>query len=359
MNENENIKIVTIAGTRPEIIKLSSLIPLLYKYNHIFLYTGQHYSDNMKDIFFDELDLKPDIDLKCNTSDVPTIKDNLIKVLNDIHPNYIQIYGDTNSSMAAALAAKELDIRLIHIEAGVRDFDLAVPEESIRIFIDSISDYLFVPSKLSQTILTYEDVKGKVFFTGNLIVDVCMKLSTIAKQKYYMNYNENEYVLLTIHRPENSDDPLKLEKLVNHLKEIKYQVVFPIHPRTKNNLEKYELNMPNNVRVINAVGYLEFLNLLMNCKLVLTDSGGVQEESIILKKPCITLRHTSARWETILLKNNMLFPLDRTDSLNDVIESMVNTKINKNPYGENVAYTIINILDKILKNNVNENILRP
>jgi UDP-N-acetylglucosamine 2-epimerase len=352
MQRQKNIKLVTVAGTRPELIKIADLVSLLdNKYNHSLLYTGQHFSNNMKDIFFDELKITPSYDLKCNTSDIDILKNNIVKTLEIIHPHYVIVYGDTNSTMAAALAAREIKSKLIHIEAGVRDFDSAVPEEPIRIHIDAMSDYLFSPSELCKTVLTYEDIKGDVFFTGNLIVDVCRRLSELAMHQNDVdddNKEQGEYLLLTIHRPENSDDPLKLEMLRKHLEKVKYKIVFPIHPRTRKNLTKFNIKLPSNVKPIEPAGYLQFLRLLKNCKLVLTDSGGVQEEAIILKKPCITLRHTSARWETILLKANILFPLDRKDSLNDAIESMIPIKIKRNPYGEDVTKTTINLINEII-----------
>lgn len=352
IQRRKDIDIVTVAGTRPEIIKLADLVPMLNDgYHHAFLYTGQHYSTNMKDIFFSELNLSPDYDLKCNTSEINTLKHYIHEALKILKPRYVVVYGDTNSAMAAAQAVKEIRCKLLHLEAGIRDFDLAVPEEPIRMWIDSISDYLFSPSEFCKTVLTYEKISGKVFLSGNLIVDICKRLSRVATTLRNDKYEaQDNYLLLTIHRPENSDDPAKLRMLRKHLVNVKYNVIFPIHPRTKKNLARFNISLPSNVKMIEPAGYLDFLQLLKNCKLVLTDSGGVQEEAIILKKPCITLRHTSARWETILLKANILFPLDRKDSLNDVIETMISTQIDRNPYGDNVAKMTAKIIDKIIKN---------
>lgn len=353
--KQKKIEIVTVAGTRPEIIKLADLIPKLNNaHDHTFVYTGQHYSKNMKDIFFDELNLNPNYDLKCNTSEVNILRNHIKKTLKFLKPSYVIVYGDTSSAMAGALAAKDIGCSLIHLEAGVRDFDLTVPEESIRISIDANSEYLFTPSEFCNTVLKYEDISGKVFLTGNLIVDVCRRLSKIPfefKNNFLKNFDD--YLLLTLHRPENSDDPMKLKMLKKHLANIKYKIIFPIHPRTKKNLERFNISLPQNVKLIEAAGYLEFLELLKNCRLVLTDSGGVQEEAIVLTKPCITLRHTSARWETILLKANILFPLDRRDSLNDVVETMMSTSINRNPYGENVTNLTAMKIKKILQTSKN------
>jgi UDP-N-acetylglucosamine 2-epimerase len=301
----------------------------------------------MKDIFFDELGIKPDYDLECDTSQIGMLKDSMTRFMRSSNPEYVLVYGDTSSSMAGALAAKEIGSKLVHIEAGIRDFDLNVPEEVIRIYIDEISDYLFAPSKLSETFLEYEGVKGDIHVTGNLIVDVCKKLSNGVEQYSRRDNLPSEFLLLTLHRQENVDDPAKLQMLCKHLEEIaEHKVVFPVHPRTRNNLEKYNIKLPGNVATIDPAGYLDFLFLLKKCKLVLTDSGGVQEEAVILGKPCITLRHSSARWETILLKANRLFPLDRKDSLNAIVEAMLPVKITRNPYGENVAQKMFNLIQK-------------
>jgi UDP-N-acetylglucosamine 2-epimerase len=152
-----------------------------------------------------------------------------------------------------------------------------------------------------------------------------------------------------MHRQENVDDPDKLVMLRKHLSEINHKMVFPIHPRTKNNLAKYGISLPPNVITIEPAGYLEFLYLLKNCELVVTDSGGVQEEAIVLRRPCVTLRHVSERWETLLLKANVLFPLYRRDLLGDVVETMLSAKVDRNPYGENVANGMLRLIKQIIQ----------
>jgi UDP-N-acetylglucosamine 2-epimerase len=347
--------IVTIAGNRPEVIKLSQLVKLINDSNnckHVFLYTGQHYSHNMKDIFFDALDVQPDYDLKCDTSDVATLKDNIAKFLLKTKPQLVIVYGDTNSTLAGALAAKEMtNCKLIHIEAGLRSFDMRMPEERNRILVDAISDYLFVPTELAKTFLRYENIENNVYVTGNLIVDVCRKFSLYAEFKDQVSLPD-KFLLLTLHRAENVDDPAILHALSDHLSELKFDVVYPIHPRTRNNLIKYNIQLPNNVRVIEPVGYLDFLGLLKSCMLILTDSGGVQEEALILGKPCITLRNSTERQETLLLRGNRLFPLldnDENSSLSNVIEEMLHTRIiDKNPYGEHVTTNILKLLSEMM-----------
>lgn len=348
--EKNVVEIVTIAGTRPEIIKLSDLVQLLTdRGNHALLYTGQHFSSNMRSVFFDELKIKPDYDLACDTSDVDTLKENMLKFLREVRPPYVLVYGDTNSTLAGALAAKEIGSKLIHIEAGLRCFDLAVPEERARIRIDSISDYLFPPTELAKTFLSYEQIEKNVTITGNLVVDVCRRLASVAAQNGRIEDLPDKYLLLTMHRQENVDDQDKLEMLRKHLSNIQHKIVFPIHPRTKNNLAKYGISLPPNVTTIEPAGYLEFLYLLKNCELVMTDSGGVQEEAIVLRRPCVTLRHVSERWETLLLKANVLFPLYRRDSLGSVVETMLDTKIDRNPYGENVANGMLRLIKQIVQ----------
>jgi UDP-N-acetylglucosamine 2-epimerase len=303
----------------------------------------------MSDIFIDELKVKPDYDLQSNSSDISTIRTNLLPVLREINPDFVLVYGDTNSSMAAALAAEDIKSKIIHVEAGVRDFDLHVPEEPLRIRIDEMSDYLFSPSNFCTTVLSYENTRGKIFTTGNLIVDVCKDLSSIAISKKLPVSIPQEYLLLTLHRPENVDNPQNLRLLMNHIASTNHPVVFPVHPRTKKNLQLFNINVPSNITMIEPLGYMDFLSLMSKSKLILTDSGGIQEESITIKKPCITLRHTSARWETILLKANILFPPDREGNLDEVIKTMLSTTINRNPYGENVAQNILEILQSELK----------
>jgi len=348
MQIEKNLDIVTIAGTRPEIIKLSELVQLLDGWdNHALLYTGQHYSDNMKSVFFDELNIKPDYDLRCDTSDVGRLKEKMVEFLRQVKPSFVLVYGDTNSSLAGALAAREVGgSTLVHIEAGLRCFDLNVPEENARIQIDSMSDYLFPPTELAKTFLKYEQIEDNVYVTGNLVVDVCRRLAKVADD-HGRNDLPGDYLLLTMHRQENVDEPARLELLVKHLADIKHKIVFPIHPRTKSSLAKYGISLPPNVMAIEPAGYLEFLYLLKNCRLVMTDSGGVQEEAIVLKRPCVTLRHVSERWETLLLKANVLFPLYRRDSLSDVVDTMLAAKIERNPYGENVAKTMLALIKEI------------
>jgi UDP-N-acetylglucosamine 2-epimerase len=340
---------VTIAGTRPEIIKLAELVKLLNttRSDHALLYTGQHYSDKMKDIFFEELGIRPDYDLMCESSHIQTLSHKMKQFFKEVSPSVVLVYGDTNSSLAGALAAKQIGCTIVHIEAGLRCFDMLVPEERARIQIDSVSNVLFPPTELARTFLQYEGIVDNVFTTGNLIVDVCKRLSQDADKSQNHRNLPSDYLLLTMHRQENVDNAERLQMLSKHLSGINRHVVFPIHPRTKINLAKFGISLPKNVITTEPASYVEFLYLLKNCQAVLTDSGGVQEEAIVLGRPCITLRHTSERWETLLLKANVLFPLFRQDPMRDVVEDMIDRKITSHPYGENVASNIYSRINQI------------
>jgi UDP-N-acetylglucosamine 2-epimerase len=302
--------------------------------------------------FFDEMGVNIDHNLNCNTSNpsilANTIRDFLIKA----SPEYVILYGDTNTTLGAALAARMTNCKIIHVEAGLRCFDQTLPEERNRIKIDSISDYLFAPTELSKVFLKFEGIsEEKITVTGNLVVDVCKKYSRNWKSN--MNFDiPQKYFLLTMHRQENVDDPRRLSVLSELLSRLDYPIVFPIHPRTKNNLKKYEINLPSNVTMIDPVGYSQFLYLLNNSTLVMTDSGGVQEEAVVLKKPCITLRSSTERQETLLVGANRLFyPFDKEawqlNSINEVVHQMLAVKIITNPYGEEVTEKMLESLRKV------------
>jgi UDP-N-acetylglucosamine 2-epimerase (non-hydrolysing) len=350
---DQKFELVTIAGNRPELIKLSELVQLLENrdYKNGFIYTGQHYSGNMKDIFLEELRLKFDYDLKIGTSEVSVLREAIAKHLRSISPEFAIIYGDTNSTLAGALAAKDANCKVIHIEAGLRSFDLTRAEERNRMIIDALSDYHLAPTDLNRIFLKYERPESNPYVTGNLIVDVCRKYSE-ENIRVADNF-PSKFVLLTVHRQESVDDPDLLRHLSHLLSQIRYDVVYPIHPRTKKNLARYNVRLPPNVLCIDAVGYKEFIALLKKCIIVITDSGGVQEEAVVLRRPCITLSNSTERQETLLIKANKLyFPLDpkqQKKSINDVIEEMLSSKITLNPYGENVTQRTLQAINDIIK----------
>jgi UDP-N-acetylglucosamine 2-epimerase len=350
------MKLCTIAGTRPEIIKLSILVPLLdKKYDHLFVYTGQHYSPVMRDVFFDELGVRqPDHNLDVHSSDCSKIEEELYTCLERENPSCALVYGDTNSTAAGARAVKRVKSKLIHLEAGLRSFDLRMPEEWNRKFVDKVSDHLLTPTTLTKTFLEYEGYRN-IHIVGNPVVDACEAyLPRALKRKTKDNLElDDEFLLITAHRQENVDNPYALKELVRHLSGLEGQCVYPIHPRTERRLKEYGITMPRNVKTVEPLGYFDFLNLLYHCSAVLTDSGGVQEEAMTLKKPCITLRENTERWETVLMGANRLFPLlNNQESLSNVVEEMRSRcgqiRSLKNPYGEgNTCQKVVEVIEKI------------
>ena len=312
------MKAIFILGTRPEIIKMAPLIsPLDEVFDHKVIYTGQHYDYTMSEIFFKEFNLRrPDYRLDLIEGDskrlclmFPEVKD----ILRREDPGICIVLGDTDSTLIGGLAASELQIPLVHIEAGLRSFDMAMPEEKNRVVVDHLSTLLFAPSKLASRNLKCEGISGNVHVVGNTIVDTCLRFKPEAsKLKSYEKYGltPKGYMVVTIHRESNTrEEPLyKILKALMKLHEI--QMILPIHPRTRQKLIEMGFWNPlmekSHIRVVDPMGYLEFLSLMLNARMLLTDSGGIQEEAITLQIPCLTLRENTERWETVHLGVNRL-----------------------------------------------------
>lgn len=316
--------ITVLVGTRPELIKMAPVLRKLVekKIQHIFIHSNQHYSFEMDQQIINDLKLKkPDFHLKVGSGShaVQTgkIMEGVEKICQDLKPEILLVHGDTNTTLAGALAAKKLQIKVGHIEAGLRSFDYKMPEEINRILVDRISDILFAPTITAKQNLLKEGVsEDKIFVTGNTVVDALydhIKLANKSKILKKLKIRQNEYIILTAHRGENVDAANNLKKLIKLIdyasKKLNSAVVWPIHPRTKHNLQKLNLiKKGKNVIIIEPVGYIDMLALLSNAKLILTDSGGLQEEAYILKKPLMTLRDSTERPET--LSANFLIHLD-------------------------------------------------
>lgn len=358
MNEKK-IKIGIILGTRPEIIKLSPIIRECQKrkINFFILHTNQHYSNNMDKIFFDELELpQPKYNLKITSSNHGDMTGKQIieieKILINEKPSWIIVQGDTNTVMAGAIAASKIGIKITHVEAGLRSYDREMPEEINRIVTDHISDLLFTPTKKQANILDKEGIdKNKIIVTGNTIVDaVYQNIKLLKKHPELNHYQKEKYYLLTSHRPSNVDNKENLKQIINSVtqlaKENQVKIIFPIHPRTQKNLNKFKIKIDKKIiDLIEPVGYLQMLALIQNTQLVLTDSGGIQEEACILKIPSLTLRENTERPETIEVGASILVGADQKKIINGAKIMLTKKRNWKNPFGSGKSSKLI--IDRI------------
>ncbi|HEY9168760.1 MAG TPA: UDP-N-acetylglucosamine 2-epimerase (non-hydrolyzing) [Lutibacter sp.] len=298
-------KIVTILGARPQFVKAAVLSRVISKYNEVeevIIHTGQHYDANMSDIFFDEMEIpKPKYNLAINGLSHGAMTGQMLleieAVLMKEKPDLVVVYGDTNSTLAGTLAAKKMNIKVVHVEAGLRSFNMKMPEEINRILTDRISDLLLCPTDTAIENLQkegYTNLPAKMVKCGDIMKDAVEFYSRISEEKSSiisrLKLIPNEFVLATIHRQENTDDLEKLKEIFEGLQLInkEKQVVLPLHPRTKAILNKHHLTY--DVKIIDPVGYFDMLELLKKCNLVVTDSGGLQKEAFFNKKHCIIAR---------------------------------------------------------------------
>lgn len=366
------MKIGIVLGTRPEIIKMSPIIDEIKSKNHecIIIHTGQHYDIEMSKQFFTDLNLplpNYNIGIGSNTAiqQVSKIISELETILTQEKIDIVLVQGDTNAVLAGALAANKLKIPIGHVEAGLRSFDKDMPEETNRILADNCSNLFFVPTKETAINLQNEGMNHKsIYVTGNTIVDACKRNLDIAIKKSEVSdiIEFEKYIALTLHRAENVDNDERLKHIANSLINLNYNIVFPLHPHTRKSLEKNGLyekiaNSPH-IQITKPLGYLDFLYLLSNSQMILTDSGGVQEEAITLNIPCVTLRYNTERPETISAGGNVLAGTEE-EEIRSNIESILtddnlyNSMVNaKNPYGEgNSSEIIVNIIEESFKDN--------
>lgn len=332
---NQMKKILICVGTRPNLIKITQFDRLIKKYDSIeyrILHTGQHYDYNMNNVFFEQLGIKePDVFLNINSSSqidaIGQIMVGAEKVMIEYNPDLVIVPGDVNSTFACGFVARYLGLKLAHLESGLRSFDIKMPEENNRVLVDSISDYYFVTEQSGIDNLIKENVSDKkIFFVGNTMIDTLVASKEKIDSNGILNelgVVENDYFLLTFHRPANVDNKESLSKLVSLALELckKRKVVFPIHPRTKKNLEEFGLNEkfshPNLV-LVGPLGYFEFLKLVSSSKAVITDSGGIQEETTYLGVSCLTVRPNTERPVTITEGTNTLLRLNVGEILEQV-----------------------------------------
>jgi UDP-N-acetylglucosamine 2-epimerase (non-hydrolysing) len=357
------LKSAIIIGTRPEIIKMSPIIREYErrKLDYFILHTGQHYSFKMDKIFFNQLKLpqpKYNLDIGSGTQAEQTgqIMIAVEKILMKESLRIILIQGDTNTTLAAALAAAKSKIKTAHIEAGLRSFDKNMPEEINRIVADHTSEYLFAPTNRSKQNLLKEGLnESSIFVTGNTIVDAVYETLQIARSKNNflseLSIKPNQYFLVTLHRQENVDKLDRLEYVMKSLRLI-YQafslpLVFPIHPRTKKRIKQYGLQLPEGTIAIEPTNFLQFLKLEASARMVLTDSGGVQEETCILGTPCVTLRDNTERPETLQVGSNVVAGIEPMKVKEAVTRMYYKEKNWKNPFGEgDASKKIVKILQE-------------
>ncbi|MEO6070244.1 MAG: UDP-N-acetylglucosamine 2-epimerase (non-hydrolyzing) [Chitinophagaceae bacterium] len=331
--------IVHIVGARPNFMKLAPVHEALRQYenfNQIIIHGGQHYDHNMSDIFFEEFNLpNPDVNLEISGKSVlQQIGLGIMKleeVLPSFHPDLVIIYGDINATAYASIVCSKLGYKLAHIEAGLRSFDLSMPEETNRMIADCLSNYFFTPSiDADQNLLKSGIDKENIFFVGNVMIDTLVKFLPKTDGIKYSFQIPDEYGLVTLHRPSNVDDEKELLNILEVLLELSEEapIVFPIHPRTKSKVPSRFFNYPSNLILIEPLGYLPFLNLQKNAKYIITDSGGVQEEATYLGVPCFTFRKNTERPITVEVGTNKIVGTN-TNDLKETIINFLNGDVKK------------------------------
>lgn len=341
------MKILNIVGARPNFMKIAPLHRAFQRYPQVeskIVHTGQHYDEKMSDIFFNQLELpKPDYFLGIgggtHTQQTAKIMLEFEQVMNDEQPDLVLVVGDVNSTVACTLVAVKMGVPLAHVEAGLRSGDRTMPEELNRLMTDAVADYLFVTEQSGMIHLAKEGVPDeKVFFVGNVMIDSLAYFrqkaagSDILQQAQTL---EKEYILMTMHRPANVDNEAGLKSILQIIEDATQykKVIFPMHPRTSNNIKKFglgdRLNAIKNFVLMGPQGYLQFLKLMENAALIITDSGGIQEETTYLQVPCLTFRDTTERPITTTLGTNQLLKDLNPQTVHERMVEILNGKARK------------------------------
>ena len=330
------MKITSVVGARPQFIKLAILSKELREnHNEIIIHTGQHYDDNMSRYFFEEMQIaKPDYNLNIGSGSHGKQTAEMLIGLEDIFlhqkPDVVITFGDTNTTLATGLAATKLNIPVAHVEAGLRSHNREMPEEINRILTDHISDYLFAPTLNAMENIKSENLYGKPFLVGDVMYDSLLYYGKIAEQKSRILKNlklkQKEYILLTLHRPYNVDNIQKLQNIFSALKQTKRFIVLPVHPRTCKMIESTNTIIPENISIIEPLGYLDFIFLQKHSEKIITDSGGIQKEAYLNGIPCITIRPETEWIETVKAGWNVLVG----DKMDQLIENCLHFKPSHN-----------------------------
>lgn len=328
------MKVLTILGARPQFIKAAAVSRVIREeITELIVHTGQHYDANMSDIFFEELNIpKPDYHLGIGSGNHGKQTGEMLAKIEDIilteTPDFVLVYGDTNSTLAGALAAAKLHVPIVHIEAGLRSFNKKMPEEVNRILTDHVSTLLLCPTDTAIQNLTNENISEGVHNVGDVMYDAVLYNKTLAETTSTILERENlqakDYLLITIHRAENTDDLDRMKSILDAFSQIPETKVWPIHPRTKKKLEDYgfKLEQIPNLQVIEPVGYLDMLSLETSAKKIVTDSGGVQKEAYFAEVPCVTVRDQTEWVETLIEDANILTGTD-TNKIVEAVQKQV------------------------------------
>ncbi|MBU1632511.1 MAG: UDP-N-acetylglucosamine 2-epimerase (non-hydrolyzing) [Nanoarchaeota archaeon] len=360
------MKIVTVLGTRPEIIKLSPLIPLLgEEFKHIIIHTGQHYDHNMDKVFFNELHLPlPNYALNIGSHSQGKQTGLMLQQIETIFleekPGLVIVQGDTNTTLAGALAASKLHLPLIHLEAGCRSFNRQMPEEINRIVVDHIADYLIAPDQKSVNNLLHEGInKNNIFLLGSTAFDATLRNKDLIDTNEVLNHfslRKKEFILVTLHRAENTNDLNKLNNIISALNELSEFItfVFPLHPRTKKIVDDNNIIVNNKIKMIAPQSYLSFLALLSSCKFCISDSGGIQEEAIVFNVPCLIPREETEWTRLVDAGKNILMGTNTERIVTTVRNLLSETKLQKIKerkchYEAGVSEKIIKLIKQIKK----------
>jgi UDP-GlcNAc3NAcA epimerase len=340
------MKVASVVGARPQFIKAAVVSRVLReRHTEILIHTGQHYDDNMSALFFDELGIPaPDVNLGIGSAShgeqTGLMLAQIEKVLLDREPDWVLVYGDTNSTLAGALSGAKLGIRVAHVEAGLRSFNRRMPEEINRVLTDHVSDLLLCPSKTAMDNLEREGITRGAYLVGDVMADALWFAVEAARSRSQvmarLGIGKGCYLLVTVHRAENTDDPTRLSSILNALNSLGEPVIFPIHPRTRLAMSQLECAPAPHVRIIEPVGYLDMVTLEQNARLVLTDSGGIQKEAYWLGVPCVTLRDETEWSETVQAGWNVIVGADAS-RIADAVEHLSPPDERPELYGDGKA----------------------
>ncbi len=348
------MKIVTVVGARPQFIKAAAVSRVLReKHEELIIHTGQHYDENMSNIFFDELKIPyPNFNLNVGSGthakQTAEMMIGIEKLLLDLTPDAVLVYGDTNSTLAAALSASKILIPIIHVEAGLRSFNMAMPEEQNRILTDRLSKFLFCPTGTAVKNLQNEGIINNVYDVGDVMCDAVMYYSKFLENhslekytsKLNLIFNANKDILTkgwylsTLLRAENTDTQSKIEEILSAFEELDKVVIFPVHPRTKGIVDSlFKSRAYQNILFVEPLGYLDMLYFAKNANKIITDSGGLQKEAYLLETPCVTVRDQTEWVETLRGNHNILAKPQKEDIVSKVLDTVIDFSNRENYYG--------------------------